>query len=386
MNIKKSGTIFIGIMLSILLSSCGGDSYKEKKEKIENLKELKKMEQAIDTQIDGMMKKTGASAVTVAVMKNGILQYEHAYGYSDAAKKTALKNDALMRTASIIKPVTAAAIRKLASDGTLSLNDHVYCTGSNAPCWLPANFLSDNTDARLKDVTIQHLIDHQGGFTRASDPQGGEYVVWEDCEHFHCPATQEDLVRYMLAQPLDFTPGNKPDNLDGYSNYGYMVLGMIIEQASKMSFTRYVQTAIMAQMGIADSEFKAGRSLPKDHDPREPIYISTENWPSAFTKDKIAPAAEESAIAENWESVGYSISTAKTMASFGAFYKIPGGEPLIKGTTNNGAHWGALDGSATFLRQLPSGVSYAVFMNIGIDVGTYSGYQNQLDTAAELAP
>jgi len=163
-------------------------------------------------------------------------------------------------------------------------------------------------------------------------------------------------------------------------------LGMIIEQASRMTYTRYVQTAIMAQMGIADSEFKAGRSLPKDHDPREPIYISTEDWPSAFTKDKIAPFAEEGAIAENWESVGYSIATAKTMATFAAHYNIPSGEPLPKGVTNNGAHWGSLDGSATFLRQLPSGVSYAVFMNIGVDVGTYGDYQNQLDSVVELAP
>jgi CubicO group peptidase (beta-lactamase class C family) len=385
MYIKTSSSIFICIILSILLSSCGGDSNSAKKEK-QNFKELKKMEQAIDIQVDGMMKKTGASAATVAVMKNGILQYEQAYGYSDTAKKIPLKTDVLMRTASIIKPVTAAAVRKLATDGTLSLTDHVYCTGNNAPCWLSANFLSENTDARIKDVTLQHLIDHQGGFSRASDPQGGEYVVWEDCEHFHCPATQADLVHYMLAQPLDFTPGSKPNDLDGYSNYGYMVLGMIIEQASKMSYTRYVQTAIMAQIGIADSEFKAGRSLPKDHDTREPVYISTEDWPSAFTKDKIGPFAEEGAIAENWESVGYSISTAKTMATFGAFYKIPSGEALTKGTTNNGAHWGALDGSATFLRQLPSGVSYAVLLNIGIDLKDYGDYQTQLDAAAELAP
>lgn len=385
MKSKNSSAVFIGTLLLMLLSSCGGDSKKEKQEK-ENLKELKKMEQAIDTQVDSMMKKTGATAVTVAVMKNGILQYEQAYGFSDAAQKTPLKTTALMRTASIIKPVTAAAVRTLAAKSALSLSDHVYCTGSNAPCWLSANFLSDTTDPRIKDVTIQHLIDHQGGFTRDSDPQGGEYIVWENCEQFHCPATQEDIVRYMLAQPLDFTPGNKPDNLDGYSNFGYMVLGMIIEQASKMNYTRYVQTAIMAQMGIADSDFKAGRSLPKDHDPREPVYISTEDWPSAFTKDKIAPFAEEGAIAENWEAVGYSISTAKAMATFGAYYQIPFGEPLAKGATNNGAHWGSLDGGATFLRQLPSGVSYALFMNKSIEIMTYGDYQNQLDAAADLSP
>lgn len=366
------------IFASLLLSGCGGDS--DKKEN-----PLQKMEKKMDAKIEGIMKKQGTTAVTLAVYKNGQLKYERAYGYKDQAKTIALQNDALLRTASIVKPVTAAAIQKLAAQGYLALSDHAYCTGNNAPCWLSTDLLSEATDPRVKDISIQQLIEHKGGFTRDSDPLGGEYLALEDCETFHCPATQEDLVRYMMAAPLDFTPG-EPGTLDSYSNYGYMVLGMIIEQASQMPYEHYVQTQIMAQLGIPATDFKAAKSKIVDHDLREPFYFFEEEWPSAYTKDKTSTLGEEGVVAENWVAVGFSISTANAMAKFASSYKIPNGEPMPNNTTNNGAHWGGIDGTASFLRQLPSGVSYALLMNKAIPFDTYMKYQQELDKIAELTP
>ena len=336
---------------------------------------------AVDKQINDIMAKTGATAVTIAIAKNGVMKYEKAYGFKDAAKTRPLKTDALLRTASIVKPITAAAIRKLANDGVLSLSDHAFCTGSNAPCWLPSTLLSPTTDPRAKDITIQQLIVHQGGRARTSDPSGRE----AQCKAVSapCPPSRIDIVKYMMTLPLDYTPGF-PGALDGYSNFGYLVLGMIIEQASQTSYIQYVQNSLMKPLGISSDDFKAGESLPADHDKREPVYISKLMAPSVFNIGKEAPFAEEGFVAKNWLAVGSSISTARAMTLFASAYKLPHGEVLDKNATNDGKHFGGVDGSATIVRQLPSGVSYSIFLNIEISGDDYGSLQRQLDEASKL--
>jgi CubicO group peptidase (beta-lactamase class C family) len=335
----------------------------------------------IDNEISNIMAKTGATAVTVAIAKHGVIKFEKAYGFKDAKKTIPLKSDALLRTASIVKPITAAAIRKLANDDVLSLSDHVFCMGDNAPCWLPSTLLSSATDPRVKDITIQQLIDHRGGRSRNHDPFGGE----AQCKAVSapCPPSRIDIVKYMMTLPLDYSPGF-PGNLDGYSNFGYLLLGMIIEQASQTSYTQYVQNSLMKPLGISSNDFKAGESLPADHDEREPIYISKNMAPSVFNIGKEAPFAEEGFVAKNWLAVGSSISTARAMTLFASAYKLPHGEVLEKNATNDGIHLGGVDGSATIVRQLSSGVSYSIFLNIAISSEAYSSLRTPLDEASKL--
>lgn len=330
----------------------------------------------IDNEINFIMSKTGATAVTIAIAKDGVIEYEKAYGFKDAAKTIPLKNDALMRTASIVKPVTAAALRKLAEDGVLQLSDHAFCTGNNSPCWLPSTLLSPTTDPRVRDITIQQLIEHKGGRSREPDPIDTE----AQCKTIYgkCPPNRIDIVKYMMTLPLDYTPGSST-NVDTYSNFGYLVLGMIIEQASHMTYTEYVQNAVMAPLGIASSDFKAGASLPADHDSREPIYISTQMAPSVFNIGTNAPFAEEGFVGQNWIAVGSSISTAKTMALFASAYMLPSGERLKANSTNDGIHLGSVDGTSTIVRQLPSGVSYSIFINIAIPQYFYTSIKTDLD-------
>jgi len=337
--------------------------------------DIEKIRLGFDAEMQKVLRETDATAITIAVAKNGQLQYEQAYGFQDAAKTLLLKPNALMRTASIVKPITAAATRKLARDGKLALTDHVFCTGTNAPCWLDASLLSPTSDARIKNISIDNLLKHQGGWYRdiSGDPFNIEPEIRDALSLKDAP-TRIDDIRYVLTKPLDYAPGN-PDGIhDNYSNFGYMVLTLIIEQASHDTYLHYVQTEILAQLGIASSEFKAAQSKLENHDPREPIYSSTDMCPSVFTKGKEALCAEEGANVDNFIGVGMAITTAKTMALFAQAYALPdvsdslsaygiSGEPLGQGKTHDGIHDGQLPGSATIVRQLPSGVSYAIFLN-----------------------
>lgn len=351
----------------------------------------------INKQANKLMQDSGATAITIAIAKNGQIEYEQAYGFQDANKTIALKTDALMLTASIVKPVTAAAIRRLESTGKLTLSDHVFCTGSNAPCWLPANLLSASSDIHTKDITIAQLIAHQGGWYRdvSGDPLGQEVEARSTLGLSGLP-TREDIVRYVMKRPLDYVPGVLDYHHDNYSNFGYLLLGMIIEQAAHTSYIQYVQTDIMAPLGISSSDFKVAKIKPIEHDSREPIYISTEMCPSIFNIGKEALCAEEGADLNNWVSAGGVITTARAMAIFTQSYRLPKdptyyfasygniGEPLLSPVTYIGSHNGIGPATSTIVRQLPSGVSYAIFLNIYFDWSP--SMLNEFDQISQLNP
>ena len=122
---------------------------------------------AIDAYAQSSMAVSGASAVSFSIIKGGEPLYEKSYG--TAAHP-------LFRTASVIKPVTAAVVQQLAATGRLALSDHAFCTGDNAPCWLSPALLPAGYDARVRQITIGQLIGHQGGWNRqlSGDPAAME--------------------------------------------------------------------------------------------------------------------------------------------------------------------------------------------------------------------
>lgn len=68
---------------------------------------------------------------TLAISMDGVVVYERAFGWSDEDRAVAIEPDALMRIASVSKPITAAAIRELIEDGVLSLDSHAFDLGQS---------------------------------------------------------------------------------------------------------------------------------------------------------------------------------------------------------------------------------------------------------------
>ena len=328
----------------------------------------------IDAVMRPFMAANGITAATVAIAKDGVMLAERGYG---------VPANAMFITASIVKPVTAAAIQQLARGRKLALTDHVFCTGLNAPCWLARELQPAAPDSRVAGITIGHVLEHQGGWDAdvKGDPMVSEFEIQQSLA-LSTPPQQDDIIRFVMRQQLDFAPGTKT----AYSNFGYLLLGQIIEKASGAGYVQYVQQNIMGPIGVAPSDFEAMRSLLRDRHPREPNYITTVMAPSVFVPGTTVLALDGAMRADNWVAAGSTIATAKAMALFAAHYRIPDGVPLA-GATNNGGFSGADPGVATVLRQLPSGISYAVMMN-KLDESNPSGdasYQLQILKRIEAA-
>jgi D-alanyl-D-alanine carboxypeptidase len=84
-------------------------------------------------------------------------------------------------------------------------------------------------------------------------------------------------VRYMIGRPLNFSPGTQ----FAYSNFGYCLLGRIIEAATGQSYTDAVRRLVLAPLDLA--EIRPGRDLPADRPADESDYYPKSNKdPSVF--------------------------------------------------------------------------------------------------------
>jgi N-acyl-D-amino-acid deacylase len=179
----------------------------------------------------------------LAVARNGRLVYARGFGYADRSAKEVVRPEALFRIASISKPITAVAILQLVERGRLKLNDPVFnVLGLQEPNEKGVAF-----DPRWKKVTVLHLLQHRGGWDRdrAFDPMFRSPAIVKELKA-RPPAAPSAIVRYMLRRPLEFDPGAK----DVYSNFGYCLLGRVIEKVTGQSYEEYVRKEVLAPLGI----------------------------------------------------------------------------------------------------------------------------------------
>ena len=139
----------------------------------------------------------------LAVAKDGRLVYARGFGYANRAKNKPVKPESLFRIASISKPLTAVATLQLIERGKLKLDDSVFNLLSHK-AHLPKG---GKVDSRLKDITLAHLMRHQGGWhrDRSIDPLFHSIEIATALGK-KPPANQDDIISFMKGWPLDFDP------------------------------------------------------------------------------------------------------------------------------------------------------------------------------------
>lgn len=198
----------------------------------------------------------GVPGVSVAIARDGVLVYAKGYGTADAATGEPLTVNHRMRVASVSKPITATAIVQLAENGVLTLDDQVF--GDDG--WLGNDYGTMPYSADMLAITIDHLLTHtSGGWGGGSDTM----FQRTDLDH-------DGLITWTVDT---FPPTRAPGTNYAYSNFGYCLLGRIIERATGQSYERYVQSTLLAQCNIAGMQI-AGDSLAERVDD-EVVYDGT---------------------------------------------------------------------------------------------------------------
>lgn len=258
------------------------------------------------------MTRRGTPGGAIAVVKGRRLVFARGYGWADRDKKLAASTESLFRIASVTKPITAVALLKLAEEGKLALADRVYEVlglGAHLPGGAPP-------DERWRSITLDQVLHHTGGWDRdkSKDPMflGREYLATRFPD---VPSGSPwAVIRHQLSRPLDFDPGTRY----AYSNFGYCLLGRVIERVSGQSYETYVREAVLAPAGIDRMRLGRGRERAEG----EVRYYSSGN--------ELAPGGLN---LEVMDSHGGWIGSAVDLAHFAAALDDPGHSPLLQPAT-----------------------------------------------------
>jgi D-alanyl-D-alanine carboxypeptidase len=168
---------------------------------------------------------------TVLIAEQDRILFQKAYGYTDENKETPNTIETTYGIASMGKMFTAVSIMQLQERGVLQLNNTIGEILPNYP----------NKEAREK-ITIKQLLSHTSGL--------GDFF---SKEFFDKPEGSiqnlKDILPFFVNDSLEFLPGES----FRYSNAGFVVLGLIIENLTKQSYNSYVQQHIFKPLHINSS-------------------------------------------------------------------------------------------------------------------------------------
>ena len=202
----------------------------------------------IRSQILTYMANNNLPGVALAITKDERLVYAAGFGDADTTTGEDAGPANLWRIASVSKPITATTILHLVETRGLSLDAKVFGPGGI----LFPHFATPAGNKLINQITVRHLLQHSAGFTTSPN----------DPAFQNTSLSMDDYINWVLNDPprlLTRTPGSMYE----YSNFGYTLLGRVIEQWTGKPYQQYVEEAVLAPCGITDmtigAETLAGR-------------------------------------------------------------------------------------------------------------------------------
>jgi CubicO group peptidase (beta-lactamase class C family) len=218
---------------------------------------------SIDAAMRGVMVANGVRQAAVAVVKGTRLVFARGYTWAEPGYPV-VQPTTYFRVASCSKTITSLAVHQLVDTGALALDDRVQdVLDLRAPDGgLPA-------DPRFADITIRHLLAHTSGIDEDATLPGleGEREARAAAAFgAPLPATKAQLASLIASKPLSFDPGTKAQ----YSNYGYLLLGLVVEKLRGTSFVQAVRDHLGAPLGAR--RIRLGRTLRESQAADEARY------------------------------------------------------------------------------------------------------------------
>jgi CubicO group peptidase (beta-lactamase class C family) len=314
--------------------------------------------QAIEHCLNQYLSTSQAPGAAIAITKNERLVYAAGFGLADSGTGEELGPTNLMRIASVSKPITSAAVMKLVEGGTLHLDDKVFGPGGI----LSAQYPTPAGNQKINNITVRFLLEHVSGLSNTpNDP------MFQNLAFNH-----QQLISWVLNDPARKVTRNPGAQFE-YLNFGYCLLGRVIEAKSGVSYEQYVKTHVLAPSGVTDMRIGANAKAQKA--PREVTYYPD----SAYNLNVTRFDAHGGWLATPIDLVRFLSrvdgKTAKPDILSAASHTTMVTPPHVKDASNNDpgyafgwganpqSHNGAMDGTIAMLKVMSNGFEYAAIVN-----------------------
>lgn len=169
----------------------------------------------------------------VAVIKDGQTIYKKGYGIANIEHNIPITTSSVFYVGSVAKQFTAMSIALLAQQGKISLDDDVR------------KYVPELPDYGTP-ITVRQLVHHTSGLRDFWDLINQSGRRWDDAYNF------KDIMQIVTNQKeLNFKPGEK----HAYSNTGYLLMAMIVKQATGKSLREYAEEQIFKPLGMRNTRF-----------------------------------------------------------------------------------------------------------------------------------
>ena len=187
----------------------------------------------LDNRIPVLMSRYNIPGVSIAIIKKGHTVYTGVYGYADISEKRKMTADTICMMHSISKSVTAWGVMKLVDRNKIELDKPVsnYIKNWKFPT---GSFKSEN-------ITVRQLLTHSSGI-----PLGTLGL------HYHPNEPRPSLREALSREAL---PADQPGNSFAYSNTGFNLLELLIEEVTGINFSQYMKDEVFTPLGMKHSEF-----------------------------------------------------------------------------------------------------------------------------------
>ena len=163
--------------------------------------------------------------LAAAVVKDGKLIALRTLGWADIENQVAVTNETIFGFASVSKPITAVAALQLVEAGKLRLD-------------MPLKECLPETPVHLQPITVRQLLNHQSGLRH--------YQSYPDREPLRHYSSLPEAFEAHESDALLFEPGQR----FGYSTYGYLALGCVMEKAAGLRFSEQLRTKVFLPAGM----------------------------------------------------------------------------------------------------------------------------------------
>lgn len=200
----------------------------------------------VEPAIKGLMNQYGIPGASVAVAYQGKMVYQGGIGLSDVAAGEKVTAQTRFRLASVSKALTAVTVLRLYEESLpAALDQKVFGPQGLLPDAAFPEYAKPK-DSRVLDITLRDLLQHTSGWgIDGYDPQFDLVNVAREMG-VPAPASPRTIIAYMLRHhELGAAPGSQVM----YSNFGYNILGRIIEYKTGKPYAQAVKDTVLRRAG-----------------------------------------------------------------------------------------------------------------------------------------